>query len=72
MKIHVRKSKTYPMNLYPLCSHATKNKDGFVPLLCVEPKLFINEVESIDRCKHCEKALNVRRQRKQLPIINWN
>jgi len=36
MKIHIRKSKTYPMNLYPLCSHATKNKDGFIPLLCVE------------------------------------
>ena len=70
MKIHVRKAKQHPMNLFALCNQNTKNNDGFVMLDCQSPKEFI-VLPSKDRCKHCEKALNERRTKKGLPKINW-
>jgi hypothetical protein len=71
MKIHVRRAAKYPMNYYSLCNHNTKNRRGFVPLDCQPPKIFIN-IPSINRCKHCEKALNERRARKGLKAIDFN
>ena len=70
MKYHVRKSPTYPMNFFAICSHNSKNTNGFVMLECVDPKTFI-ALNKKYRCKHCEKALNKRRAKKHLTPIIW-
>lgn len=70
MKIHVRAGSRGDAIYYALCNHNTKNGIGFVMLQCMKPAEFISLL-ACDRCKHCEKRLNLRRARKGLSKIDW-